>query len=82
MSECSSLHVNKNSNQEICCPGDEGSAAELLSVNINAAYRAGISNLQYVIYKVPALQCTVEVVVLRAETSSGPECRNLMLKPL
>lgn len=39
---------------------------------------------EYLIYKVPALCCTSEVVVLRAETSSGPapSSRNPTLKPL
>lgn len=37
---------------------------------------------EYLIYKAPALQCTLEVVVLRTETSSDPTCRNPMLKPL
>lgn len=37
--------MDKISSKEISCPNDGGSAAELFSVNINAAYRAGISNL-------------------------------------
>lgn len=44
--ERSGLRENKVSSKEIPCPDDKDSAVELWSLSVDAAYRAGISNLQ------------------------------------